>query len=336
MKAEIFAEWLRRQGVKVAVTESSFWYEAGAKAWQAFPYHCLIEPSEKELRTLLTSQRGVVLRYSTPISAAFGSISYHAVLEEEPYCLEALDRRSRQNVRTGLKNCIIEPVSFERLAKEGWALEMDTSRRQGRRLLTDRTRWEHRCRAAADLPGFEAWGGFVEGELAASLLSFQMEDCCELISQQCSRRFLSTRVNNALIFTVSQLLSSRPQNRMVFYTLQSLDAPASVDDFKFRMGYHARPVRQRVVFHPWAAPFAGSKMTGLVHQLSKRWPENPLLAKAAGMLRFHQNGLLPLDEQVWPNFKPEKNGNAEIASVGDGIPLDSSATVLLEKQEVSK
>ncbi len=53
MNAEIFAGWLRRQGQTVVRTASSFWYEASPRAYQAFPYHWLIQPTEVELLSLL-------------------------------------------------------------------------------------------------------------------------------------------------------------------------------------------------------------------------------------------------------------------------------------------
>lgn len=300
MTAEIFAEWLQRQGYRVARTASSFWYEAGPRVYQAFPYHWVIRPTEDELSSLLRERRIVALRYSTDVDSPSGCISYHAVYEGSTYTLETLERRSRQNVRAGLKNCQVEPMSLERLAEEGWLLEQDTVSRQGRQIAVDKEAWSRRYLSARDLPGFEAWGAFVEGRLVASLLGFQMEDCCELLSQQCHRDYLNARVNNALSFVVTQTLVERPANRSVFYALHSLDAPANIDEFKFRMGYVAKPVRQRVVFHPWLSPLANRLTHKFALQLLRRYPGNPLLAKGEGMLRFYLQGKQPLDNQDWP------------------------------------
>lgn len=302
MNAEIFAEWLRRQGHRVYQTESSYWYDAGPRVLQAFPYHKLIQPSENEVRDLLMRRGIVSLRFSTPIESPVGQISYHAVYDDPSYTLDGLDRRSRQNVRTGLGNCLVEPITFERLAEEGWDLEVDTVARQGRRPMMNKSGWQQRCMAAADLPGFEAWGAIVDGRLGASLLSFQIEDWCELISQQCHRDYLSARINNALTFVVTQALINSPAIRAVFYTLQSLDAPPSVDEFKFRMGYHAKPVRQRVVFHPWCRPFASRTVHAAIKRILAHDAGNPRLAKAEGILRFNLQGRLPLCEQEWPEF----------------------------------
>jgi hypothetical protein len=301
MNADIFAEWLRRQGNRVVCTPSSYWYEAAARVYQAFPYHWVIDPSEEEIASLLLHNGAIGLRYSTPLNSNFGRISYHAVIERQTYTLEGLGRGTRQNVRTGLRNCTVRPISFECLAEDGWRLEKDTVDRQGRHSPFTEESWRNRCQAASDLPGFEAWGAFAGEALAATLLAFRMEDCYTLISQQCDREFLNARANNALTFTVTSEALSRPEIRMIFYTLHSLDAPPSIDEFKFRMGYVPRPVRQRVVFHPWAAPFLGQWSTKVIRIFRRKQQSDGSLAKAEGMLQFYLEGLRPLSEQTWPD-----------------------------------
>ena len=300
MNAEIFAEWLRRQGYDVEKTPSSHWYEASPRVYQAFPYHWLIQPPEDELLSLLRQKGAIALRYSSPVESTVGCISYHAIYDKPDYTLDSLDRRSRQNTRKGLKNCRVETISFERLAEEGWWLENDTASRQGRQLKINENIWRRRYMAAADLPGFEAWGALVDGRLVASLLTFQMEGCCEMISQQCHRDYLNARVNNALSFVVTRTMINRSGIKCVFYSLQSLDAPASVDQFKFRMGYTAKPVRQRVVFRRSLAPVINRASYAIVKRLSERRPDNPLLSKARGMLRFYLAGRCLPAEQDWP------------------------------------
>ena len=300
MNAEIFSEWLCRLGHQVVKTRSSYWYDASPHVYQAFPYHWMIRPSDEELRDLLRMNRAIALRYSTPVDNPAGRISYHVIYDAPRYGLDILDRRTRQNVRTGLDRCRVEPIPLERLAEEGWILEMDTASRQGRSVKTTRESWRRRYLSAADLPGFEAWGASVENRLAASLLVFRMDDCCELISQQCHRDFIAARVNHALAYTVTQTLRSRPGVSTIFYTLQSLDAPPSVDDFKFRMGYAVKQVRQRVVFHPLLALVIRPASLAFVERLV-RWNQgNPVLPKVAGMMRFYLEGRRPLAQQDWP------------------------------------
>ncbi len=300
MNADVFSEWLRRQGHHVLRTASSYWYDEGPGFYQAFPYHWTIEPSRDELDELFRGHRVLGLRYSTPLAAPIGKISYHVVYERPTYTLDDMDESARRNVRRGLQNCSVGPIAWARLAEEGWALQADTLERQGRGQALSRERWQALCLAAADLPGFEAWGAEADGRLAASIITFQMEDWACVLYAQCLREHLQARVNNALSFHMTSTLLGRPAVHGVFYGLHSLDAPASVDEFKFRMGHVPRPVRQRVVFHPWLAPLFGPASHALVRYLLDLRPGQRTLAKAEGMIRFYLEGKRPPQEQSLP------------------------------------
>jgi len=299
MNPEIFAEWMRRQGHRVIRTTSSFWYSAGPRVLQAFPYHWQIQPSEEEIRSLMTDHRNLALRYSTPLEYPRGMASYHVVLQS-PYTLEGLRSQARNGVKRGLKYFAIEQISFERLATEGWGLQQDTLDRQGRLRSMDQEEWECLCRAADGLPGFETWAAVKDGELAAALIICRVDDVFNVPYALNHRKYLKNYVNNALFFAVSCEMLARENIREVFFTVQSLDAPPSVDDFKFRMGLMPIPVRQCVDFHPWVSPFATRGSHRLTKWLLQRNSHNPLLAKAEGMLRFHVAGQKPLAEQEWP------------------------------------
>lgn len=312
MNPENFAEWLRRLGHRVVRTESSYWFDAESHIFQAFPYHWVISPSEKELRDLIKAEGALALRYSTPLDAPQGCASYHIILDDPNYSLGTLDKRSRQNVRIGLKNCVVQPISFAQLAEDGWLLEQDTEDRQKRHSSHTREEWRRRCLAAADIPGFEAWGAIVEGRLVASLMTFQMGDCCEMLSQQSHRTCLKQRVNNALTFTVTREMMQRPGIRSVFYTIQSLDAPPSVDEFKIRMGYRAIPLRQRVVFHPLLEPFANPVSYLVLKHLRRLFPKDYRLAKGSGMLRFNIQGRQLLEKQLRPHMLDEETDSSAL------------------------
>ena len=300
MNPEIFAEWFRQQGRQVVRTPSSYWVNQGSRAFQAFPYHWEIEPNRCERDELLKRHKAIALRYSTPLRAESGYASYHAIMEDAAYDLTSLGKRTRKNIRRGLDFSRVEPISFERLSEEGFLLQLDTMERQGRKADLDHNKWKTLCLTARDLPGFEAWGALVNGVLAASALIFQMDDWYYILYQQSLRRYLPENVNNALTFTITQSLINRPGTKSVFYGLHSLDASASLDEFKFRMGYQAKPVRQRIVFHPWLGSFGNDVSHSLTQRLLSHLPGHPILSKAEGMLRFYLEGKLPLREQTWP------------------------------------
>jgi hypothetical protein len=303
MSPDIFAEWFYRQGHSVLRTESSYWVDFGPRVYQAFPYHWLLTPTEEELNRFLQKNKLIGLRYSTPIDAPIGRISYHAVYEDETYEISQLSKWSRKNVRRGLRNCTVESISFDQLAKDGWELQVDTLDRQQHSYNTEdvKSTWKSRCMAAKGLPGFEAWGAIVEGQLAASVITFLMDDCIYMLYQQCHRDFLREHVNNALGYVVTNTMIKRPEVKTILYGLHSLDAPSSVDEFKFRMGYSAKPVRQRVVFHPWFSPLFNSMTHRVLKAVTNLRANNLVLAKSEGMVRFYLEGKRPLEEQARPN-----------------------------------
>jgi hypothetical protein len=306
MLIESLLEWIRRQGLRVVSTEASHWYEAGPRIYQAIPYHQVITPSQEELRELLFRQRAIGLRYSTGLDEPEGRVSYHVVNADKAYDLAQLPKKARYDVRKGLEYAVVEPTSFGRLAAEGWNLRQDTLKRQGRTGAETPAWWERLCTSAEGLPGFETWAAIHEGRLVAALLACTTGDCCSVLYQQSLTDALEYGVNNALTYCFTKEAIARPEVTKVFYGLDSLDADENVDRFKFRMNYVAQPVRQRVVFHPWARWCFNGVSHALLRAARRRWPEQSTLAKAEGMIRFYREGRKPLAEQGWPDCLAER------------------------------
>ena len=299
MNVEIFAQWLRRQGHRIYHTSSSYWYDAGPRVLQAFPYHWLITPGRKEIRDLMINHGIIALRYSTPLDSPRGTVSYHVVLHM-PYELDKLKSQTRNGVKRGLEHFQIEQIPFARLATEGWALQYDTLVRQNRLRSMKQNEWECLCRSADGLPGFEAWAATFKGELAGAVIICRIGNVFSVPYAMSRSCYLGEHVNNALFYSVSCEMLKRRGVSGVFFTLQSLDAPPNVDEFKFRMGFESKAVRQRVDFHPLLHPFATSTVHAWLRTLQQRDPADPFLAKAEGMLNFHLKGKCPLADQAWP------------------------------------
>jgi len=299
MNLEIFAEWYRRQGHHVIQTQSSYWFDAGPRVYQAFPFDWLIEPTELELHQMMKKYKIFCIRYSTPIEAPLGKISYHVNLVK-PYNMKILRSQARNAVRRGLSECKIERVSFERVAEDGWELQRDTLDRQGRLSSMMEADWNRICHSAVGLNGFEAWAAIVGGELAAALIIGRIGGTIYVPYAFSHRKYLELYVNNALFYSVSCNLLAREGINSIFFTVQSLDAPKTVDDFKFRMSFNAKAVRQRVTFHPIIEPFVTKSLHRLILNSNQRYPERASLAKVEGMVRFYLSGKLPIKQQEWP------------------------------------
>ena len=295
-----FVEWQLRQGHKVISTESSYWVKLNSNIYQAFPYHKLITPSADEIQNFFRQSHALAARYSIPINQPIGQLSYHVIYDQEKYELYDLPKKVRHDVTKGLQYGSYESIPMSRLAFEGWFLRKETLIRQGRQKAESKDFWESMCLSADGLKCFEAWGALHEGILVAALLACTIGDTVSIFYQQSRTQHLKYGINNALTFTFTQEVLNRPEIRCIFYGLHSLDAPASVDEYKFRMGYSAYPVRQRVIFNPLVAPFIQPISHLGIKTLMRFFPSNNLISKAEGMIRFYLQGKLPLVMQEWP------------------------------------
>jgi len=299
MNAEIFAEWLKRQGHQIYRTASSYWYNAGPKVLQAFPYHWLISPEKDEIHTLMLKHGIVALRYSSPSDSLTGKLSYHFVLQK-CYDLNTLNNKARNGVKRGLNCFKVVQVSFERLAKEGWILQQDTLLRQNRSGSMNQKEWEQLCLSAQSLPGFEAFAAVSGDEMAAAVIVCRIDNIFSVPYAISHCRFLRNHVNNALFFSFCCDLLKRNNVNGIFFNVQSLDAPSNVDEFKLRMGFEPKIIRQNVVIHPFIKPFISSSIHSLSRRLLQRYPSNYQIAKAEGIMRFYLEGKRPIKEQTWP------------------------------------
>lgn len=293
-------EWLNRQGHHVIQTPSSHWYDIGPRIYQAFPYHKLITPSYDEILKLFKQSKAIAIRYSTPLSTSEGQLSYHVIYDQNQYNLGDLRSKSRNHVNAGLKYASYEPISLERLSKEGWAVREETLMRQGRTGAETRSFWETLCLSAEGLPCFEAWGAIHDGTLVAALLACTIGDTVSIYYQQSRTDHQKYGINNALTYVLTHEVLQRKGIKCVFYGLHSLDAPSSVDEYKFHMGYKAKPVRQRVVFNPIVRPLIQPVTHSLLKFFIKIVPTNTQIPKAEGMVRFYLQGKKSIPEQEWP------------------------------------
>lgn len=330
MNQETFAEWLRRQGHQVIQSEFGGWYNAGPRVFQSFPYGDVIQPSEAQLQRLMLESGIAALRYSTPLDAPQGMISYHVILKG-PYLLENLSHQSRTNIQRGLCACHVQPIPLTRLAEEGWLLQSDTLKRQGRLGSMSQAQWQRICLSAQDLPGFEGWGAIIEDELAASLLTVRVGDTFYVPYAQCLYKYMDRHVNHALFYISASAMISGSGIRKIFYSLHSLDAPESINEFKFRMGFSALPVRQRVVFHPLLFPLANATSLRLLQKTIKRYPESHYAAKAEGMLRFYLQGQKPMEQQDWPRCLTGFKESILKTAAGEDHPQKRPADVLAKE-----
>jgi hypothetical protein len=292
MDSASYAEFLRALGHRVVPTASAFWYDASRFFSLSAPPHRVYSPAAGEVRAVLRQLRCLGLRFAAPLQGP-GKLSYQIVCDQREYGLEALSANVRSKVRRGLKRCSVTQVPCDVVATAGRRAHEDTLARQGRQGVLADERWERFWAAAAATPGIEVWGAWSAGDvLAAFLVTVMFDESVEFLLARSRSDELQAYPNNALIFEVTEEMLVRRGVPEVTFGLESLEPVGPLDQFKFSMGYRARPLRQRIVFHPLLRTLLRqAPVRALVHRWTdRRGGEAVFWRKAAGLLRFAEEG----------------------------------------------
>lgn len=249
MHAEFFSEFYRLRGHYVFRSPSAWWYNAHSRFLMSVPYHEEISPPAGEMQELFAAHKSVIgARYFGPKSGP-GAFSFLITCRDKDYDLKTLGHKARNQTRVGLRCCEVRPLTW---AETGAAYDLscETCARQGRKPEFTTRQWSRLCAAAGSLPGFEAWGAFTKGELAALALVFHCDEYADILYHYSRTALLSERPNNALVFMMTRELLARPGIDVVSYGPEPLEDLGNLNRFKLEMGYSQQPIRQLGIISP--------------------------------------------------------------------------------------
>ncbi len=286
MSSEGYAGFVAAMGHRVRQSGGVYWFNAHPHIYMSFPFDCEVDPASVDWGVVLGDD-GWAARF--PCQMAVGRPSYRIVADQSGYGMSNLSGKARNQTRRGLENCEVRLVSFEELAVVGMTLNRETLVRQNRKPGADfEAYWKNYYSQAARADGAEAWGAFVAGELAAYLIAFRMEGVAHVLIVRSSSRFLKQYPNNALMYGYLEHALNRAGLKEVSIGLESIqEGMDTLDHFKIGMGFHKKPVGQRIVLRPALRKLMsgpGVKAARLI--LRDGWGSEKL-GKLAGLVRWY-------------------------------------------------
>jgi hypothetical protein len=274
------AEFFGCLGHKIVQTQSCFWYSSHRFLYKNLPIHRNLNPSQSELAKVMFRGTALAIRYpGTPDGSRPDGGIY--VRTERNYDFASLSANARSHTRRGLARCTVEQVDFQDLAAKAYPLIKETNLRQtGNEPNRSESQWKLFCELARRWPGLEAWGAFVDGELAAFIVAMLAEDCYYIHLQKSASALLKYYSNNALLFTVMKAALARPEVGWVSNGQIALAAKEGLYHFKTSMGFAIHPFKEQVVFNPLIRPglWAGRAVTS---RLARTNPENLFWRRAS-------------------------------------------------------
>jgi hypothetical protein len=204
------------------------------------------------------------------------------------YDLTSLQARTRTKVRRGLEKCRVRPVSWERMAKDGLAINEEALKRQQRRSrrLKSAAWWERQCRISAEFQDVSAWGVFVEERLTGYVhillhdgVSFDGAEMrvANIAHFMTDSKYLKSYPNEALIYSVTKIMLEEYGASLVVLGNASNDR--ELLSWKRHMGYTEEDISTFIFVNPLLhlIKFFSPK---LKHYLDRRRDQEPSALKS--------------------------------------------------------
>jgi len=196
----------------------------------------------------------------------------------KPYNLLSLHKKARNQTRRGLENCKVTKIGWDLLTKEGMKINKSSLSRQKRKgfpnpIFTNEKFWAHDCKCCEKFVDIEAWGAFADNNLAAyCTIQIYNDKRARIRSAMSDTHYLNFYPNNALIFTVTENMLSKPNIEFVTYGEQSSDS--ALEHFKENMGFSKREAYKYLFFSPshliWRLARSTHMRSNIVHYLWKK------------------------------------------------------------------
>lgn len=281
-----YAASLKRSGVHVVPGEAgTFWVRHESGAMVRVPKFHLAPPLARNVQHTLWRGRAAVASYLLEPDTYHPANAWLYLCTDQAYSLEKLAANARRDIRHGLRELKITPLTAEQLLTHGFPAFRDTRSRNG---LNDGTMEEFRrwFNGLAKLPEIVYLGAWKDEQLAAFADITEVDDWADFgcFSMDALRRYTP---NDALVYSVISRYLIERKCRLVSYGLSSVQNEsnaAGLHRFKLKLGFEARAVHRAFVPHPLMRPLFNPLTLWGVSTMLRFKPGGRHLRKAQGVL----------------------------------------------------
>ncbi|MGA2034651.1 MAG: hypothetical protein ABSG68_20580 [Thermoguttaceae bacterium] len=303
---EEYISALRRQGTRATPgCPGTCWQRSETLAMERTPPFCLDVPAKEEIRVLLRRTRSLVASYVRPADAEHPPNAWLYLCQNRDYHLDVLAATARRDARRALRAFRLDFLDSSQFLQHGVVPFCETRARVG---LSDGTPelFHNYARRLVQNPAYKIVGAW-RGDCLAAYLWMMLVDDWAAIGAYAADEHLRYCPNNGLIdFALDYCLTQRRCCR-VSYGLSSLQETSNaltLDYFKKRVGFEARPVHRAFAFHPVLRPLINSSTQWMLKHGARLFPRSRMVRKAAGLLNTYLGWHHPPRDGVDP--RPEE------------------------------
>lgn len=284
-----YASALTKTGIRIIPNQhGTIWVRYESVTMMRMPTFNLSPPNPDEIRKVFWKGWALVASFILEPDMHNPPNACVYICTDREYTLDKLVPAMRRNVRRGLKELRIAPITADELLYHGAKAFYDTRRRVG---LGDGTYKDFRKRFAlrAKCSGHVFLGAWKDNQLAAFLSITDVENWAEIEGSFSMNAFLKLRPNDTLMFCALQHYLVEKKYSMVSFGLSSIQNESNekgLHAFKTKIGFEAKPVLRVFAVHPLLRLFVNKLSLWGVNTVLRFRPNNRMLKKAGGMLEL--------------------------------------------------
>jgi hypothetical protein len=208
------------------------------------PPHVNIKVSTEEARYLLKQSGAYFIRYTDNYDCGY-TTEFWYVIKDSKCSMEELSRNTRNQVRKGLENCVVEKVNAEFIANYGYEVYRKSFKRYKNSAIIERQEeFKRRTLNLKDNPNREFWAVFEKKtkDLIAYSHTLVQDNMCGYLMIRSDPDYLRLYPNYALLFKMNQYYLNELGLAYVSDGTRNLAHATNIQDFliqkfKFRKAY---------------------------------------------------------------------------------------------------
>lgn len=262
------APFYRAWGYRTWSRLGTLWIASGRFSVVSVPCSRPVTATRQEVERLLEETGRLAAQFPSASRTGVERSGYW--VRDPGYGPASLQRQFRQHVLRHRARCVVRPVAWAELAARGRGVLEDAFEGRPAAWPADAGAWEACCRGAEAIPRLAATGCFVDGALAAFLVSWVSARHCHVLMYHRSPRFDDVRPSHKLIADFTSGMVRRDDVDAVSLGRDLVPALGAVGDFKRHAGYRAEPVPIAAVVVPrWRAPLTHPWTRGALRGLRR-------------------------------------------------------------------
>ena len=248
MNTEDYLAFNRELGHKIIVTDSCAWIYYGTEYVHSFPQLDNVHPNHNDFSQVF--QQNVNLLLFKTDTGFFNTQEY--IFSGDSYDLALFDSKIRNQIRKGMKSCIVRDADFDTLSKRGLEINVSTLVRHKRSVeyLDNKDRWETYISKFLNRRDVYVKGAYVDDNLIGYIIFLQVKGKYIILHPFMDHSFSSLNPMNAILFTFINETISKEGSIEVSYGLASYTEKSGLDKFKRGMLFTSRPATRIVVMRP--------------------------------------------------------------------------------------